>query len=85
MRKIKNPYRAGIIKQEDIQRAIKTVKSRRTDMSVTTFPTEVWALNEQWFKEHGHLTNKEMIKEGLIDSCDLFWVNYYRKKYKIKS
>lgn len=35
--------------------------------------------NEQWFENHKHLTNQEMLDLGLIDECDLRWVNSLRK------
>jgi len=36
-------------------------------------------LNKKWFELHKHLSNSEMLEKGLIDSCDLNWVNLLRK------
>jgi hypothetical protein len=34
--------------------------------------------NLEWFENHKHLSNEEMLKLGLIDECDLWWVNLRR-------
>ena len=37
-------------------------------------------LNKQWFESNKHLTNEEMLAAGLIDECDLIWVNELREE-----
>lgn len=39
---------------------------------------ELHKLNKQWFEANKHLTNEEMLDAGLIDGCDLIWVDYFR-------
>ena len=40
---------------------------------------ELHELNKEWFEANKHLTNGEMLAAGLIDECDLIWVNKLRE------
>lgn len=39
-------------------------------------------MNRQWFEANKHLTNEQMLAAGLIDKCDLNWINILRRKPK---
>ena len=39
---------------------------------------ELYLLNKEWFDANKHLTNEQMLDAGLIDECDLSWVNKLR-------
>lgn len=43
------------------------------------FYTELYNLNKKWFEANKHLTNEEMLDAGLIDKCDLVWINYLER------
>lgn len=43
---------------------------------------ELLDLNCGWFHANKHLTNQQMLDAGLIDNCDLIWVNLFRKAEK---
>lgn len=47
-------------------------------MDILKRMAESHELNKQWFKANKHLTNQEMLDAGLIDECDLIWVNHFR-------
>lgn len=39
---------------------------------------ELHELNRKWFEANEHLTNEEMLAAGLINACDLVWVDKLR-------
>jgi len=43
------------------------------------------SLNELWFEHHKHLSNEEMLELGLVDECDLGWVQALRDKNKARA
>lgn len=36
--------------------------------------------NIEWFKHHKYLSDEDMLKLGLIDPCDLWWVEMLRRR-----
>ncbi len=42
-------------------------------------PSTEAQMNRSWFELHEHLTNEEMLAHGLIDRCDLIWVEALRQ------
>jgi ssDNA-binding Zn-finger/Zn-ribbon topoisomerase 1 len=48
-------------------------------ISLRNMHEEIDSLNRRWFQMNKHLSNAEMMQKGLIDQCDLAWVNKYRK------
>lgn len=40
---------------------------------------ELNSLNYLWFQKHKYLSNEEMLQKGLIDLCDLVWINRFRE------
>jgi len=44
---------------------------------------ELEKMNKIWFECNKHLTNEEMLEAGLIDECDLIWVNKLRSQNEI--
>ena len=37
-----------------------------------------------WFEHHKHLTNDEMLELGMIDPCDISWVDTLREKENLE-
>jgi len=48
------------------------------EMIFSIFDLSLQELNQKWFEANKHLTNEEMLDAGLIDECDLIWVNKLR-------
>lgn len=40
---------------------------------------ELNRLNKEWFESHKHIPTSEMLKKGLIDECDIGWVESLRE------
>ena len=49
-------------------------------MSERMAPSTEAQMNRGWFELHKHLTNEEMLAHGLIDRCDLIWVEALRQR-----
>ena len=46
---------------------------------------ELHELNKKWFEANKHLSNEQMLAAGLIDECDLVWVNRFRDEKNEKA
>ena len=49
-------------------------------MNQTKIIYELHKLNKRWFNANKHLSNEQMLAAGLIDECDLIWVNRFREE-----
>lgn len=54
------------------------VKVKVGNMDQVKVMYELHELNKRWFDANKHLSNKQMLAAGLIDECDLVWVNRFR-------
>ena len=49
-------------------------------MNQVEITLELHKLNRKWFESNNHLSNEQMLAVGLIDECDLVWINRFRKE-----